>query len=80
MDWIEIDRARSDLALTQYHLGDNAKCLATLSKTMVLINKDSAGNTSLDLPPCDALNYESTGKAILYNAALCKRPATPLPN
>jgi hypothetical protein len=32
--------------------------------------KDS--DVSFGLPPCDAENYQSTGKAILHNAALCK--------
>ncbi|WP_375226782.1 hypothetical protein [Burkholderia orbicola] len=77
MDWIEIDRVRSDLALTQYHLGKSAKCLATLSQTTAMRNHDDSDNesdASFGLPPCDATNYQLTGKAILHNAALCKAP------
>ncbi|KWC44726.1 hypothetical protein WM28_05615 [Burkholderia ubonensis] len=77
MDWIEVDRVRSDLALTQYHLGASAKCLATLSQTMAMRNHDDSDkewDASFGLPPCDAENYQSTGKAILHNAALCKAP------
>lgn len=82
MDWIEADRVRSDLALTQYHLGENAKCLATLAQTTALRNHDDSGkgndkdaDASFGLPPCDEENYQPTGKAILHNAALCKAPA-----
>lgn len=76
MDWIEADSVRSDLALTQYHLGDNAQCLATLAQTAALRNggDDAQPDTDFGLPPCDADNYRSTGKAILHNAALCKAP------
>ncbi|WP_410482495.1 hypothetical protein [Ralstonia flatus] len=71
MDWIERDKARSDLAVTEYHRGDNAQCLAVLSETTaVKAQKD----TSLSLPPCDAENYASTSKAILYNQKLCQSP------
>lgn len=72
MDWIERDKARSDLAVTEYHRGDNAQCLAVLSDTVaVRMQKDD----SMGLPPCDADNYASTSKAILYNQGLCKAPA-----
>lgn len=71
MDWIERDKARSDLAVTEYHRGDNAQCLAALSDTVaVRMQKDN----SMALPPCDADNYASTSKAILYNQGLCKAP------
>ncbi len=71
MDWIERDKARSDLAVTEYHRGDNAQCLAVLSETTALKAQKDA---SLFLPPCDADNYASTSKAILYNQGLCKAP------
>lgn len=69
MDWIERDKARSDLAVTEYHRGDNAQCLAVLSETTAIkAQKDS----TLILPPCDADNYASMSKAILYNQKLCQ--------
>ena len=71
MDWIERDKARSDLAVTEYHRGDNAQCLAVLSETTAVKAQKDA---SLFLPPCDADNYASTSKAILYNQGLCKAP------
>nr|WP_311529892.1 hypothetical protein [uncultured Ralstonia sp.] len=72
MDWIERDKARSDLAVTEYHRGESAQCLAALSETTaVKAEKD----TSLVLPPCDADNYAATSKAILYNQRLCSAPA-----
>lgn len=80
MDWIEADSVRSDLALTQYHLGDNAQCLATLAPTVAMQNSaDQSGqsadqNADFGLSPCDADNYRSTGNAIMHNAALCKAP------
>ena len=72
MDWIERDMARSDLAVTEYHRGDNAQCLAALSETTAVKAQKDA---SLVLPPCDADNYAATSKAILYNQRLCSAPA-----
>lgn len=72
MDWIERDKARSDLAVTEYHRGDNQQCLAALSDTVAVRMQ---GDSSSFLPPCDADNYASTSKAILYNQGLCKTPA-----
>jgi len=71
MDWIERDKARSDLAVTEYHRGDNAQCLAVLSDTVAVRMQ---GDNSRFMPPCDAENYASTSKAILYNQGLCKAP------
>nr|WP_316665944.1 hypothetical protein [Ralstonia sp. LMG 19083] len=71
MDWIERDKARSDLAVTEYHRGDKAQCLAVLSETTAV---KAQADASLSLPPCDADNYASTSKAILYNQGLCKAP------
>ncbi|MBP0590760.1 hypothetical protein J8I87_13755 [Paraburkholderia sp. LEh10] len=69
MNWIEADRVRSDLALTQYHLGDKAKCLETLAPTTAMQNRDV--DETFGLPPANVIDYQSTGKAILHNAALC---------
>ena len=71
MDWIERDKVRSDLAVTEYHRGDNTQCLAVLSETTAVKAQKDA---SLFLPPCDADNYASTSKAILYNQGLCEAP------
>jgi hypothetical protein len=71
MDWIERDKARSDLAVTEYHRGDNAQCLAVLFETTAITAQRDA---SLILPPCDADNYVSTSKAILYNQMLRQAP------
>jgi hypothetical protein len=70
MNWIEVDRVRSDLALTQYHLGDKAKCLETLAPTTAMENHDNAD--TFGLPPANVTDYQSTGRAILHNAALCR--------
>jgi hypothetical protein len=72
MDWIERDKAKSDLALTEYHRGDSAQCLAVLSDTVAVRAQKSNFNF---MPPCDAENYAPTGKAILHNQALCQAPA-----
>ncbi|RKP49629.1 hypothetical protein D7S86_20260 [Pararobbsia silviterrae] len=72
MNWIDTDRVRSELALTQYHMGDNAQCLATLAQTNAIMNRSDDGGDSFGFAPCDADNYQSTGKAILHNEALCK--------
>ncbi|MDE1143331.1 MAG: hypothetical protein V4793_20425 [Paraburkholderia tropica] len=69
MNWIERDSARSDLALAQYHLGQSAQCVATLAQTVAIQNGTD------ELPPCDADNYRSVGKAILFNEAMCRRAA-----
>lgn len=74
MDWIEQDRAKSDLALTEYHRGDPARCVAVLSDT-VAVRAQREHSDSFGLPPCDADNYRSTGDAILHNLALCQTPA-----
>lgn len=71
MDWVERDKARSDLALTEFHRGDSAQCLAVLSKTVAVQSQKDGG---VSLPPCDRDNYESTSKAILHNQALCQAP------
>lgn len=69
MHWIEIDKARSDLAITEFHRGDRAQCLAALSDTVaVRMTRDD----SISLPPCDKDNYDPTGKAIRHNLALCQ--------
>jgi hypothetical protein len=72
MDWIERDKTRSDLAVTEYRRGDSGQCLAALSETSAVKAQKDA---SLVLPPCDADNYAATSKAILYNRGLCSAPA-----
>jgi hypothetical protein len=59
------------LAATEYHRGDNAQCLAVLFETTAITAQRDA---SLILPPCDADNYVSTSKAILYNQMLRQAP------
>ncbi|KHL07762.1 UNVERIFIED_CONTAM: hypothetical protein LK11_61410 [Mumia flava] len=71
MDWIERDKARSDLAVTEYHRDDTAQFLTVLSETTAITAQKDA---SLILPPCDADNDASTSKAILYNQKLCQSP------
>lgn len=71
MDRIERDKARSDLAVTEYHRDDTAQCLTVLSETTAITAQKDA---SLILPPCDADNDASTSKAILYNQKLCQSP------
>ena len=71
MDRIERDQARSDLAVPEYHRGDPAQCLAVLFETTAITAQKDA---SLILLPCDADNYASTSKAILYNQKLCQSP------
>ena len=70
MSWMDVDRMRSDLALTQFHLGDKAKCLQTLAPTVAMQNQDDV--ETFGLPPANAIDYQSTGKAILHNAKLCR--------
>lgn len=74
MGWIELDRAKSDLALTEYHRGDRAQCVAVLSDT-IAYRAQQDHSDAFGLPPCDADNYKSTGDAILHNLALCQAPA-----
>ncbi|ATF35093.1 hypothetical protein CO709_17870 [Burkholderia thailandensis] len=74
MDWIELDRAKSDLALTEYHRGDRAQCVAVLSDTLAY-RAQQDHSEAFGLPPCDADNYKPTGDAILHNLALCRAPA-----
>lgn len=69
MYWVELDKAKNDLALAQYHSGNPAACLKTLGSTM-------AGNVSnkekFYLPPSDHESYIKTAEQIWHNSQLCE--------
>lgn len=77
MGWIETDKVRNDLALSQYHSGDFAQCVNTLNGTLVGKVKDEeelkTGNSGLYLPPCDFDNYIDVAKSTWYNKGLCTK-------
>lgn len=79
MDWIELDKVRNDLAISQYHNGESAQCLQTLNATLAGGVKDEeelkSGAKGIYLPPCDFDNYIDVAKSTWYNKSLCsKRP------
>lgn len=78
MDRIESDQIRNDLALAQFHGGNPAACLQTLSATHAASytgEEDLKGN----MPPCDFDNYISTAKATWHNKSLCEKRKTQKP-
>lgn len=72
LHWMEADRARNDMAITQYHLKRPAACLQTLSATYAAPLKSMAA-VEEDLPPMDFEAYASTAKATFHNLKLCAK-------
>ena len=76
MSWIELDQARNDLALSQYHSGEFSQCSKTLGTTLAAEFKDEvqlkAGGPRIYLPPCDFDNYIAVARATWFNKALCE--------
>jgi hypothetical protein len=62
MNSIEADRVKSDLALTYHHMGDQAQCLATLSTTVAIENRDAGDDASFGLPPCERTTIGRSAK------------------
>ncbi|MDT8989563.1 hypothetical protein RQP54_01665 [Curvibacter sp. APW13] len=80
MNWIEIDQVRNDLALSQYHDGSPADCLATLKSTLagrLDDEEDLKRGDTIFLPPCDFDNYITVAKATWFNRALCEKALHP---
>jgi hypothetical protein len=77
MDWIELDKARNDLAISQYHNGESAQCLQTLNATLAGHVKGEeelkSGANGTYLPPCDFDNYIDVAKSTWYNRSLCSK-------
>lgn len=73
LDWIEIDAVRNDMAVTQWHLGNKAACLAVLKDTRGArqTNEDALG---ADLPPADLAGYLPVAKATWFNLKQCAKP------
>jgi len=70
MFWIDVDRTRNDLALTQYHMNQPAACLATLAKNYAA-EKNTMEEVQLGLPREEYEAYASTAKATFHNLKLC---------
>jgi hypothetical protein len=77
MHWIEIDKVRNDIALSQYNSGNFDQCIDTLNETLVRNVKSEeelkAGNSDVYLPPCDLDNYIEIARSTWYNKALCTK-------
>lgn len=75
MSWIEVDKARNDLALSQYHDGKYAQCLDTLNETIAGKVKNEKelqlGAAGQSLPPCDFDNYIDVARSTWHNKTLC---------
>jgi len=72
VNWIEIDKIRNDLAITELHNGNPVACLETLAATTAASypNEESLQE---GLPPCDYYNYIDTAKASWFNKSLCEK-------
>lgn len=70
--WMDQDRTRNDLALTQYHMKQPAACRATLAKTVAAEVK-SLKALEEELAPLDYEAYAGTAKATFYNLKLCSK-------
>lgn len=84
MSWIEIDELRNDLALSHYHQGQYAQCIATIDETTAGRLQDE--QELRGLTPFDFDNYILIAKATWLNKELCvkamkgkSRPARPTP-
>lgn len=72
MDWLELDRARNDYAITLYHLGRKDECLTTLRLTRAY---ELSGVDELreSYPPTDFDNYVSIAKSTWHNTKICSQ-------
>lgn len=70
--WMELDRTRNDLALTQYHMKQPAACRATLSATLAAEMKTLKA-VETELAPLDYEAYAGTAKATFHNLKLCSK-------
>lgn len=78
MSWIVIDSVRNDLALAQFHGGDPAECIKTLSATAAAEVSNEA-ELKNGLAPCDFENYLGVAKATWHNRSLCQRSSGATP-
>jgi len=74
LNWVEIDKVRNDLAVTQYHLGHKDACLAILRDT---IGARETNEQELSLPPADLDAYLPGAQATWFNLKLCGKGAKP---
>lgn len=70
--WMELDRTRNDLALTQYHMKQPAACRATLAQTLAAEMKTLKA-VEEELAPLDYEAYAGTAKATFHNLKLCSK-------
>lgn len=70
LNWIEIDKVRNDLAIAQYHLGQNASCLSILKDTLGATQANEE-ELSASLPPSDFDSYLPVAQATWFNLKLC---------
>jgi len=70
MFWVDVDRTRNDLALTQYHMNQPGACMATLANTYAA-RKKSIEDVQLGLPNVEFEAYVSTARATFHNLKLC---------
>lgn len=70
--WMEADRARNDLAITQYHLKQPSACLATLARTFAARLRTMKALEE-ELAPLDYEAYAGTARATFHNLKLCSK-------
>lgn len=78
LNWVTIDQVRSDLAISQFHLGKHADCLQTLAATHAgPFQNESQMQDKAYLDPNDFDSYIATAKRIWHNQKLCRNPPKP---
>lgn len=70
MSSMEFDKLNNDLALSQYHNGQYAQCLATINKTTAGEVRDEQ-ELKASLTPFDFDNHIDIAKATWFNRGLC---------
>lgn len=72
MSYIELDRVKNDLALSQFHQGYPQKCLMTLNDTIAAHYRNEA-DLKGSMPPCDFDNYSDVAQSTWLNRSICRK-------
>ncbi|AXQ28704.1 hypothetical protein D0B54_08430 [Solimonas sp. K1W22B-7] len=70
-NWIDQDKLRNDLAITEYHLGRYQDCLKTLEPNTGTAHPDM--ESLQELPPADFDMFSTIAPATWKNRALCEK-------
>jgi len=70
LHWVEIDDIRNDLAITQFHQGKKAACLAVMREAIGSVYTDEE-KLKEHLPPIDFDTYLRVAQATWFNTRKC---------